>query len=397
MLLRLLWIGCALLTALPLVARQLSPRAEISLLTIDPGAELYSAFGHTAVWIHDPGLGFDRVYNYGTFDFQPGKELEFYLNFVQGRLNYRLDVETYRHFDRVYRYFKRAYFAQVLNLTQAQKQAVYDFLETNYLPENRYYLYEFFYDNCATRVRDLFKSVLGDSLRYAAVQQPTAQTHRDLLEVYLEDRYWADFGIDLALGAVVDHRVTPWERMFLPDFLADEFAQARVLTPAGEQPFVRERRDLYPGALTVQPEPWYLRPSVLFALLALAGGWLTYRQWRSQRLRLGWDVALFGLSGLGGLVLLLLWVATIHTAPAHNYNLLWLLPTHLLVAPLLLRTRRPAWLGRYFLISAALTALPILGWLFLPQQFNPAFGPWMLLLLTRSLWLGLRLPLTQPT
>lgn len=376
------WTGAACLQA-----RVLSTEAEISLLTIAPGAELYSAFGHTAIWVHDPVARIDRVYNYGTFDFQPGKEMEFYLNFIQGRLNYRLDVETYDHFERVYHYFERSYFAQVLELTQAQKQAVYDFLETNYLPENRYYLYEFFYDNCATRVRDLFKEVLGEGLQYAEVSQPTEQTFRDLLWVYLENRHWAGFGIDLALGAVVDQPITPRQRMFLPDFLAEEFAQAKVLTPQGTKPLVAERRDLYPGEFDVEAEPWFLWPRFLFWLLALAVGWLTYRQWRGARYQAIWDRLLFGGSGLSGLVLLLLWVATIHTAPAQNYNLLWLLPTHLVAAVMLLRREPPRWGRYYWLASLVLTAIPLLGWYWLPQAFHPAFLPWMLVLVLRSFWL----------
>jgi hypothetical protein len=394
--LRLFLISFVVLGCMPLMARQLSPEAEISLLTIDPGSELYSAFGHTAVWVHDPATRVDRVYNYGTFDFEPGKELTFYLNFAQGRLNYRLDTESYDHFRRVYQYFERAYSGQLLALTPDQKQAVYDYLETNNLPENRYYLYEFFYDNCATRVRDVFKTVLADSLHYAQADVPTDETFRDLLWVYLADRYWAKFGIDLALGAVVDRPVTPWQRMFLPDFLAEEIARAELVTSGGERrSLVTKQQTLYGGVPALPAEPWYLRPAFFLWLLAAAIGGLTYRQWRQARYRPLWDVLLFALSGLGGLVLLLLWTATIHTAPAQNYNLLWLLPTHLVAAFALIPRTPPRWLRPYFLISAALTALPILGWYLLPQRFDAAFLPWMLMLLARSLWLAQGRPAHQ--
>ncbi|MEM9984176.1 MAG: DUF4105 domain-containing protein, partial [Bacteroidota bacterium] len=212
----LLFVPLLVLAPSSLTSKTLSNRAEISLMTIAPGAELYSAFGHTAIWVSDPLSGVNTMYNYGTFDFKPDSLTQFYLNFTQGRLNYRLDTESYRQFDYVYHYFKRSYFAQVLDLTQDQKQAVYDFLETNYLPANRYYLYEFFYDNCATRVRDLFQEVLGDSLTYVGAQASMGMSFRDLLHQYLGDRRWPQFGIDLALGAVVDRDITPWESMFLP-------------------------------------------------------------------------------------------------------------------------------------------------------------------------------------
>lgn len=386
------FFGCAMFMAFALPP--LSPQAEISLLTIDPGADLYSAFGHTGVRVHDPATGFDRVYNYGTFDFQPPL-WKFYVNFMQGRLNYRLDTESYRRFERVYHYYGRAYFAQVLNLSQAQKQAVYEFMETNYLPENRYYLYEFFYDNCATRVRDLLKEVLGDSLHYYQPQEPLDMTFRDFLWLSLDKRRWAGFGIDLGIGAVVDRPITPWESMFLPEFLAVEFGKATVQTPRGEEALVATRRNLYPGTYTVTAEPWYIRPIFLFWLLFAVGLGLTLRQWQRDRSaaelrrpRVIGDVLLFTLSGFAGLVLLLLWVATIHTATVQNYNLLWLLPTHLVAGFALLRKRSPSWLHRYWQVSTLVTLVPILGWYVLPQHFNPAFLPWMLLLVMRSgyLW-----------
>jgi len=366
-----------------LQARLLSPQAKISLLTIAPGEELYSAFGHTAIWVDDPITGINTVYNYGTFDFQPPL-WKFYLNFASGRLNYRLDTESYAHFERVYHYFERSYSAQVLQLTAAQKQRVYDFLEYNYLPENREYLYEFFYDNCATRVRDLFQEVLGDTLQYADYGVETDKTFRDYLWVYLKDRRWVGFGIDLLLGAAVDRPATHAEAMFLPDFLAEEFDRARLQTASQmEKTFVRRTVQVYRGKAAVVAEPWPLRPLVICWVILGIVATFTARKWSDMQYRSGWDASLFIIAGIAGLILFLLWFATIHTATVQNYNLLWLLPTHLVAGFALLRKRRPSWLRGYFFFAAATTALPILGWFFLPQHFNPAFLPVMLLLLLR--------------
>ncbi len=367
-----------------LTSKTLSNRAEISLMTIAPGAELYSAFGHTAIWVSDPLSGVNTMYNYGTFDFKPDSLTQFYLNFTQGRLNYRLDTESYRQFDYVYQYFKRSYFAQVLDLNQAQKQAVYDFLENNYLPANRYYLYEFFFDNCATRVRDLFQEVLGDSLTYVGAQASMEMSFRDLLHQYLEDRRWAKFGIDLALGAVVDRDITPWESMFLPDYLATEFDSAMVSGANGDYPLVKEVRRLYEGEAAVQVEPWYVWPITLFWVLFLVVLGVSYLGWRQRNHRRITDILLFSLSGLSGLILSLLWFATIHTATVHNWNILWLLPTHLVAGLMLIRP--PKWLDKYFWLAAVCSAIPLLTWFLLPQTFHPAFLPWMLMLLLRSLY-----------
>lgn len=366
-------------------AKPLSPRAEISVLTIAPGADLYSAFGHTGIWVHDPLAGVNTVYNYGTFDFDPEKLTQFYLNFASGRLNYRLDVESFRRFEYVYHYLERGYTAQVLNLNSEQKQAAYDFLETNYLPENRYYLYEFFYDNCATRVRDLFQTVLGDSLEFQTPHQALNVTWRDLLWEYLRDRKWVGFGIDLLLGSSVDRKVTPWESMFLPDYLAVEIEEATLKTEKGKVPLVLEVREIYEGKPSIQAEPWYFRPWWIMGLLLLLVGGLTYGEWRQNRRWRGLDGALFILSGVAGLVIFLLWFTTIHTSTVNNWNLLWLLPTHLIAGALLLRKEPTIWLQYYLWVSAGLTALPILGWFFLPQAFNPAFLPWMLMLLMRCI------------
>ncbi len=389
MLPRLIWIlSLLLLLAQPVLGRQLSSRAEISLLTIDPGADLYSAFGHTAIWVSDPLAGVNTVYNYGTFDFSSGSNYDFYLNFSMGRLNYRLEVETYREFDYVYHYFQRSYKAQVLNLDQEQKQAVYDFLEYNYLPENRYYLYEFFYDNCATRVRDLFTEVLGDSvLQWQQPHESMDASFRDLLWEYLQDRRWVGFGIDIALGAVVDEPITPWMSMFLPDYLAIEIDKTTVITPDGPEPLVAETRNLFEGTSVVHREPWYISPIFVFWMLFLLVAGVTYLGWRKKRLLRIVDFWVFFLSGFSGLVILLLWTATIHTAVVQNWNLMWLWPTHLVLAFFLIRRPAP-WVRYYFMAATLATGMTILGWFFIPQEFHPGFLPWMLMLGLRSAYLA---------
>jgi hypothetical protein len=149
---------------------------------------------------------------------------------------------------------------------------------------------------------------------------------------------------------------------------------------------------LYEGDLVLKKTPWPLRPMVACLLLLLLLGWLSWRQERQQRYRPGADLALFLVAGLAGLVICLLWFATEHTATKANYNLMWLLPLHLLGAPLLLARRGLPWLRFYWLGTAGLIALALLGWAWLPQAFHPAFAPLMLGLLLRSGYLGWRWP-----
>jgi hypothetical protein len=302
---RHLLLSLLVLCAAPVAAQSLTESAQISLLTCAPGADLYSAFGHSAIRVYDPELGIDKVYNYGTFDFDPPG---FYVEFVRGKLNYRLNTERYQMFDRVYRYLERSYQAQELDLTLTQKRQVYEFLETNALPENAYYLYDFFFDNCATRIRDVFVSVLGDSLRFANPQRVSDSTFRNLLDQYVEARAWSDFGIDLALGALIDKKTTPWEQMFHPDYLAIEVGKAEILRNGQWQPLVRETVPVFTTPPTYGPTPLYAQPRFLFGLILLVVAFFTWRNWTKKPLRFVGDGILFLIAGLGGIILFLLWL-----------------------------------------------------------------------------------------
>ena len=144
--------------------QQLSTRAAISLITCGPGqSEVFLAFGHSAIRVYDPENGIDYVYNYGVFDFnQPN----FYINYTRGLLLFKLGVYLYPDFLNAYIEDNRWVHEQVLNLTPTQAQAIFNYLEWNALPENQTYRYDYFYNNCSSKVRDVFADVLGDSLRF---------------------------------------------------------------------------------------------------------------------------------------------------------------------------------------------------------------------------------------
>ncbi|HYC86358.1 MAG TPA: DUF4105 domain-containing protein, partial [Chryseosolibacter sp.] len=194
----------------------LSERARVSVITCGPGQRvLYTAFGHSAFRIEDPVNGIDQVYNYGVFDF---RRKNFYLNFARGQNYYKLAAYPYPNFEYEYIYFNRFIHQQVLNLDQGQKQAFFDFLEENAKPENATYLYDYFYDNCATRIRDVTQKVLGDSVRFDGSYIQTDYTIRELTDLYLDYQPWGDLGIDICLGLPMDKRAAPHEYMFLPDY-----------------------------------------------------------------------------------------------------------------------------------------------------------------------------------
>ena len=197
----LLW----LLTALTKVsiAQTDSSGLRISLLTCSPGSELYSTFGHSALRIVDSAVGTDIVYNFGVFDFS---DPDFYAKFVRGKLLYFLDQEAFPYFQYAYVVEGRRITEQVLRLDAARKRSIQAFLAENLRPENRFYKYDFLFDNCTTRLRDLILGQQSSYIRTGRVLDDTTATFRAQLHSYLDRnrQYWSALGIDILLGSRID-------------------------------------------------------------------------------------------------------------------------------------------------------------------------------------------------
>jgi hypothetical protein len=367
----------AILLLLPFLteAQQLSREATISVITCGPGqTELYSVFGHSAFRVHDPVLGLDYAYNYGVFDFdQP----HFYLNFARGYNYYKLAVQDYRQFEYFYIYYNRYIHEQVLDLTQEQKQRIFDFLQWNALPENRSYRYDYFYDNCATKIPAVLRQLLGDSLVFTFPHITTRYSFRQLTDLYLRYKPWGDLGIDLCLGLPMDKIVSPAEYMFLPDYVEAGLDYALLQG----RPLVKQKNIIY-EALPEQISAGWFTPINFFSFLAVITLIVTLSDLQRKKLTMRYDLLLFGIAGTLGIILILLWFATDHYAAAWNFNLLWALPSHAVVV-FLLKKSRP-WIGTYFLGAAVLNALLLLNWAWLPQQLNISLIPLITALAMRS-------------
>jgi len=353
-------------------AGRLSDGAKMSLLTATPGQELYSAFGHSALWVYDPEMGIDEVYNYGTFDFQASN---FYLNFAVGKLNYKLTVTTLNDFLFVYYIEGRGIEEQELNLSFEEMQVVYDFLTWNRQPGNEYYLYDFFFDNCATRIRDLIDNLLqinwDDGL---AVTE--RQTFRQLLGRYLYPNPWAGFGINLVLGLPSDRVATLWEEMYLPDYMFQAFANARHFDG---RPLVSETRILLPQ--TNPPKNTAFIQPIWASWLILILGVLSLFWLRLTRI---FDKLFFSALGFAGLVLFFLWFISDHSATNSNLNLLWAIPFHVYFifrAYLLFPIGIPRY---YFKVVFILNVILLASWPIFPQTFHSAFFPLILLSAIKS-------------
>lgn len=350
--------------------RTLSPDATISVITCGPWqGEVYSAFGHSALRVHDPQQQINEAYNYGVFDFdQPN----FYLNFARGGLYYKLAVWDYQGFANMYVYDNRFIHEQVLNLTPAQKQKVYDFLQWNALPENQVYRYDYFYNNCATRIRDVFAHVFKDSVIFDGSYVETRYTIRELTDLYLGHQPWGDLGIDICLGLPMDKVADPYEYMFLPDYIESGFDHATIFQDGKYVPLVESKHVVYESR-EEDPPKGLPHPLVVFSIFAVAVAMISFYDLRRKKASSWLDLTLFGVSGAIGLLLLILWLFTDHRAAARNLNLLWALPTHLWVIFTLRRRRNVT--RMYFLATAILCLILLLCWNILPQMLNYSLIP----------------------
>jgi hypothetical protein len=354
-----------LLTSVCHAQIHLSDQAEISVLTLGPWqGEVYTAFGHSAFRVFDPVNGIDDAYNYGVFDYN---RPHFYLNFARGHNVYKLGVFDYKRFEYTYIYYNRYIHAQKLNLRPDQKQKLFDYLEWNARPENQEYLYDYFYDNCATKIPEVMLKVFGDSVQFDGSYIKTHYSIRELTDPYLKQQPWGDLGIDIGLGLPMDKKATPYECMFLPDFVESGFAHATILKGGAREPLVKETKIIYASAPEEYPTNFF-HPMLIFSLFLLLAVFVSYRDRKRKKLSMVFDGILFGVLGFLGICLVLLWTATNHHAAAKNFNLLWALPTHLIAVIAFIR--QPRWLEKYFLIVAVLTGTLFLTWFWLPQKLN---------------------------
>jgi hypothetical protein len=354
---------------------------EVSLLTCDPGDQLYSSFGHSAIRVREFGSeGRDLVFNFGTFDFDTPN---FYGKFATGKLNYMLSVTTYDRFIIEYDYFKRGVREQVLDLNSEQKDFIVQHLDALYDPARRYYKYDFFFNNCATKIRDAFEIAIGKQLVWNDSSAAEVKTFRNLIDEYVSPLPWADLGIDLALGAVIDREATEREKQFLPDYMEQAFAKASIMGDGPTRPLVKESRVIleYPD----QDKPLdYLNPYLVFWILAAVFGLLTFLGFRKGKLYKGLDITLFGILGILGLVVVFLWFFTDHSATLWNWNLVWAFPGHLVLAWALIKNSKKEWVSKYllFVLLAVVVSLGI--WMLGAQSFHPSLIPLFLVILLRA-------------
>ncbi|MFN2457268.1 MAG: DUF4105 domain-containing protein [Chitinophagaceae bacterium] len=349
---------------------------RISLLTCSPGEELYSTFGHTALRVKDSITGTDIIYNYGTFEFGA----DFYTKFIKGKLLYFLSVENFNDFIYNYQAESRSIVEQDLVLNCDETQKLLTALQTNAREENKYYRYDFLFDNCTTRARDIVAQNTGSPVLFNNILPKDIPTFRNLIHTYLNrgGQYWSKLGIDLLLGSKLDKKVTTHQAMFLPDYLLKGFDNAiiknrpLVTPPKGvlQMPSLLNKGSLF-------------RPAIVFSLLLLLIVALVFIKagWAKKTLYV-FDFIWFLMLGLSGFLILFMWFGTDHMLCRNNYNLIWALPTHLPVAFVLHKNKD--WIKKYLRGVFWVCIIFLASWFFLPQYLNPSLLPVILLIIFRS-------------
>jgi hypothetical protein len=361
-------------------AQTLSPNSKVSVLTIGPGSSLNDAFGHNVFRVYDPINNIDLAYDYGRFPFnEPG----FYLNFAQGKLNYSIGRSNYRDVKDFYIWQDRTITEQVLNISTAKKQAVYEYLKNNYKPENREYLYDFFYDNCATKIKDVLKSTLNDGIVFNESKDFKAETFRKLIQQKLNYNTWGSVGIDIALGSVIDQTATPEEHMFLPEYIHSFFSYATLGSTSKK--LIEVERKIYEKQEVETFNNFITSPLFIFILIAVFIVFVTYKDFKKNKRSHYLDALLLILTGIIGVFLLLLWFATDHTATAQNYNLLWAFPLNLILF-WKLKQNKP-WIIKFLKFLVIMICLMAFHWIVGIQVFAPTLIPLVLALLLRYLYL----------
>lgn len=339
----------------------------ISLLTCTPGAELYSSFGHSAFRVQNTATGEDLIFNYGTFDFN---DPDFYAKFVRGKLLYFVSLEQYNYFMFQYSYEGRGVTEQILNLDCEMKQELFSALKENIKEENKYYHYDFLYDNCSTRLWDMLKNHTDADLKLGNILPEKDIRFRNLLHEYLDKggMFWSKLGIDILLGLPVDKKVKNEQALFLPDYLMEAIDSTNI----NGTPLVASKSRLLP--MLYQPEiNKFTSPLVVFTIFWLVIAFLSLNRRISRSVLMKIiDFVYYFLTGATGILLIFMWFGTDHAVCAYNFNLLWALPINIIVAFFVFNQNKYIKIFRLLWIWYLIL---LIIWIFLPQQMNLALVP----------------------
>ena len=311
---------------------------EVSLLTCSPHEEIYSLYGHTALRWHDLSKGDDIAFNWGMFDFH---KPYFVLRFVFGLTDYELGAYPYPLFLQEYKEYGSSVTEQVLNLTAEEKQAVKQALMENLQPENKVYRYNYFYDNCSLRPRDIIERSVAGKVEYAH-REDYAPTYREMVRSCTRNHPWGTFGNDMLLGLRADQTTDMRRQEFLPENLMYDIDRATIYANGEYRPLVKERRIALQSGVQIIGQDFPLTPTECACLLLILSVIIVLIEWKRRKTFKYWDALLMTAQGLAGCVLFVM-IFSQHPTTSLNLQLLLLNPLPLFFIPAVLRRRKTRW------------------------------------------------------
>ncbi len=363
---------------------EITDSTTVSLLTCSPGKLAYEKFGHTAIRIKDTSQNIDFIANWGLFDFS---KPNFYIRFIEGKTYYLLGIQSTEHFLLSYAERNSQVTEQILNLTPTEKEILVNAISENYLPENREYLYNFVYDNCATRPYDLIINLFNNNKIHYNNTILEPYTFRQSVAFYADSKSWLMFGIDIIFGREADKIATQQrENFFLPEFLSHALNLITINSGnengkklvQSEEIIVAKKTEINDSENSL-PYP-LLVSSILLILVAI----ITTYELRSGKHFRVIGAFFFILSGAAGIIIVFLMFFSIHPLVGENFNLLWCNPLNLIAGFLMLFRKMVPKLRIYHIFNIILLFLSLIVFALSIQHCNLAFLPLIGILLLRT-------------
>ena len=366
-----------LILYLPGIFSQPGTDTIVYLLTCGPGTETYSIYGHSALMIVIPEKKSDTVYNWGVFDFSTPN---FVWKFAKGRLDYMLGVDSLQKFLQGYFFEQRFVYSQRINLNASETKQLITLINDNLKPENVKYRYDFFYDDCSTRIRDLLEKSIGKKLLYPPDETGDIPTFREMVGKYQNPFHWLKFGVDLIMGSSGDKNASFRDRMFLPLDMQNGLSETVINREGKMIPLLQNPEVILDFDPLVIRQRFLTSPEVVFTILLIIVLILSALV-KSKKIINLVDIIIFSIFSILALLMIFFNFFTDHQQMKWNLNIIWLNPFILIcLVTLILNKTGSVWFRILFYITISFLVLHF----FLPQEFNIAFIPLVVILLIRS-------------
>ena len=349
---------------------------KVSVLTCTAGDELYSKFGHTALLVQREGDDDGMVFNYGCFDYNADS---FVMKFVLGHTDYVLNAESYNRFIFRYGYFGIGVYEQELNLSEKETERLTMLLYENLLPENQMYRYNWLYNNCTEKARDVVEMAIDGKVEYT--RKETHTTVREMLRECLKNEPWESFGIDLVLGEEIDRIPDKRVQMFLPAFYMAEVDEAIK----DGMPFVKSKRQIMPAQNVMENQSFMLSPTFVFGALFIVVCLVSLYEFKRRENLACFDMILHILQGLAGVLVAFLFFFSEHPAVDSNWLVVIFNPIPLFYAGWIIFCKRNKRDNILAYINLGVLAAFLITMMICRQSFNIATYFIVLAMLTRAL------------